>query len=381
MSHIFVSYASEDRDRIMPVVRALEATGWSVFWDRTIPVGETWQKIIGAEIEACRCMVVIWSAASINKEWVYEEASEGKRRGVLAPVLIDDIIPPIGFRTIQAAKLEGWNGNAASAEFDRLIKDISHMLGTRPLKMGFDRVAEEGKQGVSGFSFTPSSALTPELQKVLETSLQNFKAFLIKLGFAVPLETISVTISPGTIVDNQGWFALWDSTTHSIMVASAFASDDVWVLRQLAHALIKPSGEPSPHYSAIESGLATYFPCSFTHTPMMGEKASAAGKAIVPPQDLRKRRKFVEIRLDDWSSVQNDGSEVWGGALWEIRQLLGPETADRLIANTWQAFPPKKQGNAYVSFRNKLLTNSRSIEGGRYKEQVREIFQRRGLRL
>jgi hypothetical protein len=114
---------------------------------------------------------------------------------------------------------------------------------------------------------------------------------------------------------------------------------------------------------------------------MMGEKASAAGKAVVPPQDLRKRRKFVEIRLDDWSSVQNDGSEVWGGALWEIRQLLGPETADRLIANTWQAFPPKKEGNANVSFRKKLLTNSRSIEGGRYKEQVREIFQRRGLRL
>jgi hypothetical protein len=68
-------------------------------------VGETWQKIIGAEIEACRCMVVIWAATSINKEWVYEEASEGKRRGVLAPVLIDDIIPPIGFRGIQAAKL------------------------------------------------------------------------------------------------------------------------------------------------------------------------------------------------------------------------------------------------------------------------------------
>ena len=134
MSDIFVSYASEDRYRIIPVVRALEATGWSVFWDRTIPVGETWQKIIGTEIEACRCMVVIWSAASINKDWVYEEASEGKRRGVLAPVLIDDIIPPIGFRSIQAAKLEGWDGKAVSAEFDRLVTDISRMLGTPPLK-------------------------------------------------------------------------------------------------------------------------------------------------------------------------------------------------------------------------------------------------------
>ncbi len=251
-----------------------------------------------------------------------------------------------------------------------------------PTKLNAQAIAnlKSGKVTLPGFSFIPSAALTPELQKTLEISLQNFKASLVKLGFVVPPETISVKISPGTVVDDKG-VAFWDSTAHSIVVASAFATDDVSVLRQFAHTVLAPPGKPSPDYDAIESGLATYFPCSFTDNPELAEKASAAGKAIFHPQDLRKRRKFAEIRLDDWTSVQNDGSEVWGGALWEIRQLLGPETADRFIANTWQAFSPTKEGNAYVSFANRLLANSRSIKGGGYTEQVREIFQRRGLRL
>jgi len=135
MSDIFVSYANEDQGRIMPLVRALEAMGWSVFWDRTIPVGSTWRHVIGTEIDACRCMVVVWSQHSIDSSWVHEEADEGKRRGVLAPVLIDDILPPIGFRSIQAAKLAGWDGKVPSVEFDRLLSDLTRLLGTAPAKV------------------------------------------------------------------------------------------------------------------------------------------------------------------------------------------------------------------------------------------------------
>jgi hypothetical protein len=251
-----------------------------------------------------------------------------------------------------------------------------------PTKLNAQAIAnlKSGKVTLSGFSFIPSSALTPELQKNLETSLQNFKAFLVKLGFAAPPETISVKISLGTMVNGQG-VALWDPATHSIMVASAFANDDVSVLRQFAHTLLASSEERSQDYYAIESGLATYFPCSFTASPIMGEKASAAGKAVLPPQDLRKRRKISEIRVDDWISVQNDGSEVWGGTLWEIRQLLRPDAADQLIANTWQGFSPTKAESAYLSFAKGLLANSRSIEGGRYTAQIRKVFDGRGLHL
>jgi hypothetical protein len=39
MSDIFMSYASEDRPRGEEFARALEGQGWSVFWDRAIPIG------------------------------------------------------------------------------------------------------------------------------------------------------------------------------------------------------------------------------------------------------------------------------------------------------------------------------------------------------
>jgi hypothetical protein len=158
-------------------------------------------------------------------------------------------------------------------------------------------------------------------------------------------------------------------------VASAFASDKVTVLRQFAHDLLAPL-ERHLGFFAIESGVASYFPCSFTNHPMLGDGASDAGKSILRPQDLRKRRGVSEIQLRRWESVQNDGSEIWGGALWQISGLLGPERADRLIADTWHAFSLEEtKGKAYVSFVNHLLTNSASIDEGKHTDQVRAVFR------
>src|SRR5262249_26033841 len=114
VSDIFISYANEDRDRVLPLVSALEKTGWSIFWDRTIPAGNTWHQVIDFEIQACRSVLVVWTVNSVVSEWVKEEAHEGKLRGILIPVLLDNVKPPLGFRGIQAADLVGWNGDSSS---------------------------------------------------------------------------------------------------------------------------------------------------------------------------------------------------------------------------------------------------------------------------
>jgi hypothetical protein len=129
MSDIFISYAAEDRDRVLLLVQALEKTGWTMFWDRTIPAGKTWRQTISAEIQACRSVLVVWTQRSVNSEWVLEEAEIGKRRRILVPVLLDDVEPPLGFGTIQAADLIAWNGDAATPSFHRLISDIAATLG------------------------------------------------------------------------------------------------------------------------------------------------------------------------------------------------------------------------------------------------------------
>ena len=140
---IFLSYASADRERILPLVRALEGTGWAVFWDRTIPAGKTWRQVIGEEISGCRSVVVVWSRLSVERDWVQEEAEEGKRRRVLVPVLLDQVEPPFGFGAIQAADLVGWDGSSSAPPFRRLITDLATLLG-RPLR---ERDREESPRG------------------------------------------------------------------------------------------------------------------------------------------------------------------------------------------------------------------------------------------
>jgi len=133
MSDIFISYSSEERHRVLPLINALEKTGWSVFWDRTIPAGKTWRQVIGAEIRTCRSVVVAWTKSSVTSEWVLEEAEMGKRRQILIPVLLDEVEPPFGFGTIQAANLAAWDGACSSPAFTRLVADIAAILGPAPI--------------------------------------------------------------------------------------------------------------------------------------------------------------------------------------------------------------------------------------------------------
>jgi hypothetical protein len=133
MSDIFISYSSEERPRVLPLINALEKTGWSVFWDRTIPAGKTWRQVIGDEIRTCRSVVVVWTERSITSEWVLEEAETGKRRQILIPVLLDEVEPPFGFGTIQAANLAAWDGTCSSPAFTRLVGDIAAVLGPAPI--------------------------------------------------------------------------------------------------------------------------------------------------------------------------------------------------------------------------------------------------------
>jgi hypothetical protein len=131
MSDIFVSYEKSDLPMAETLARALGENGWSIFYDRTIPIGSTWRKTIGKELDEARCVIVLWSAASIESDWVADEADHARGRGVLIPVLIQNVRPPIGFRSIQAGNLADWNGTK-SATFQKLVADITKLIGAPP---------------------------------------------------------------------------------------------------------------------------------------------------------------------------------------------------------------------------------------------------------
>jgi formylglycine-generating enzyme required for sulfatase activity len=129
MSDIFLSYASEDLPRVLPLVRALEDRGWSVWWDRTILPGRTYDIVIEEALEAARCVIVVWSNTSVTSDWVKTEAAEGVRRRILVPVALDAVRIPLEFRRIQAAQLMDWRDTDPHPEFEKVIRSVTGLLG------------------------------------------------------------------------------------------------------------------------------------------------------------------------------------------------------------------------------------------------------------
>ncbi len=62
MADIFISYVREDIDAAAKLAEALEAQGWLVFWDRRIPAGKRFDDFLNEQLEAARCVIVLWSS-------------------------------------------------------------------------------------------------------------------------------------------------------------------------------------------------------------------------------------------------------------------------------------------------------------------------------
>jgi TolB-like protein/Flp pilus assembly protein TadD len=123
---VFVSYKAEDRARLIPLVEALEAEGFSVWWDSHIGGGSHWREDIREHLDAAKCVIVAWTKRSVGpgNDFVCDEAARARRRGAYLPIQLDAVEPPLGFGEIQAISLKGWHGDRSDTRFVSLAGAI-----------------------------------------------------------------------------------------------------------------------------------------------------------------------------------------------------------------------------------------------------------------
>jgi hypothetical protein len=132
VTDVFISYASEDRDRAARLAGALGELGWSVWWDRKIITGQAFDHAIERELEHAKSVVVLWSKHSIGSEWVKNEAAVASERGVLVPAAIDRVKLPLEFRRRQTADLADWEGEPSHGGFRALCEGVASAIGGAP---------------------------------------------------------------------------------------------------------------------------------------------------------------------------------------------------------------------------------------------------------
>ncbi len=124
---VFISYAHEDRKRVEPLIKAL-ATRFNVWRDQEIELGDIWRQALMEKLDSARCVVVIWTTASVGRDFIWSEIERVKDRGIVVPVKLDRNarIPP-GFDQMQHLDLTSWSGSGTKA-LQELFARIKRLL-------------------------------------------------------------------------------------------------------------------------------------------------------------------------------------------------------------------------------------------------------------
>jgi len=231
-------------------------------------------------------------------------------------------------------------------------------------------------------NFESSTALTPGLEKEIKDDIYSYQDYWQSLG--IPLdEEVNIFIEDSGFVN-----AYYDHRENLMVIHSSIVSDTDVILREYTHHILFNAAHDdikfSPLSLALESGLADYFLGSFSNDPLIAEEYAQllVEQGILDKpyiRNLENDREFSEVSYPlSFGDEQNVG-EIWGGAFWELRERIGEATADNLLFSAWRALESSDNTDELPeNFISRLLEIDESLEGAN-ADQIREVFEGRGL--
>ena len=245
-----------------------------------------------------------------------------------------------------------------------------------------------------------SGAVDVDTRTELETAMSGFFAHLRQAGLPLP------STEPHVEVVDRGRATPmhYSAATGKILVARKLTGDLGRVLWSYGDYLCSsvvelPSEQWSPQLRAVKSGLAVYLSCSYRGSPEVAKETYEVYKREAASDDQRRDLQTLErqanldsnsLRIRKLSAQpaaagtsagdsQIRDALAWGGTLWRLRAVLGAETADRLLIESWKGIAKEPVLAASAGFASTLVELVEQQNGATAAKQVQEVFRKRGL--
>ena len=241
-----------------------------------------------------------------------------------------------------------------------------------------------------------SGAVDADTRTELETAMSGFFAYLRQVGLPLP------STEPHVEVVDRGRVTpvYYSARAGKILVARKLTGDlgrVLWAYGDyLCGSVVQlPSKQWSPQLRAVSSGLGVYFSCSYRDSPQVAketyelsrrEAASDSQRRHVETREQQANLDSNRLRIRKLSaepgavgdSQIHDGL-AWGGTLWGVRAVLGAETADRLLIESWKGIAKEPVLAASPGFANTLVGLIEQQNDAMAAKQVQEMLRKRGL--
>jgi hypothetical protein len=143
MIDVFISYKQEEREAVQIIASTLIDLKVSVWFDTRLRAGASFDEEIAAALDAAKAVLVCWTPAAIQSEWVRGEATQGMQRERLAACILQptNLIPP--FNLTHAENLCAWAGQDDDPAWLKLLERIGELTG-RPGLTTYTKVMRVG---------------------------------------------------------------------------------------------------------------------------------------------------------------------------------------------------------------------------------------------
>jgi hypothetical protein len=266
-----------------------------------------------------------------------------------------------------------------------LLQTLDEQLKKSP---AIEQIQNEVNDLKTKFTILASPSLAATDKTKLDSELQKFQAYLMKVGFHAN-DDVAVRIGEEDGVcyyDPEGQHG-----RPEIFIQRNYANQtDVLLSEYARHVLmserptdmIVPPGKPNApsmlsNYSAIGWGLTYYLVCCYRDRPIFWPSAPKSEWSV----NLNKTGKLILMShspLVAWT--ENSPAELWGALCWDIRGVLGKEQTCTCLREAWFSLNENDPSDVQPHhFCEKLIISAQRIDNGKFLSKITEIFKNRGL--